>query len=357
MNKLKKTVLAVVLGSSLTVSAPSHAIPNVDFANLTEEIVGNIQSASQWVSESQLMTAMMAADSYFQQAIMSMDSFLAQFSLQKELKLEESLHNLMVKEMSEPDKQAPRTCAIQKVSNAVDCVTTDTTVSKLDKDSHENNNFTDSQVKVTEKKVEKTKELIELCRNLQYADNIEGTDKLSTSLCLRGGILLGTETQDAYEPSEQVAADTIIDLITGPLPEHKKSQTLPEGSFEKDAMMVKEMRKLAIRSLAVASLQHIAAVRGSAGESSELKAPSELSLLQDFSDERWGNPEWVVEVAGATADQKDAVMPSELQRRMAVMQAFQIHLDILKYKQQLRMEALQASSLMLDVENSSNLTK
>lgn len=351
MKIIKKTALAIALSSSMMFSTPSHAgLPTVDFANLAENIAGNIQSAAQWVSESQLMTAMMAADSYFQQTIMSMNAFLTQFSMQKELELNEELHNLLVKEMFEPDKQAPRNCAIQMVSNAVECNKIDTTVAKIDVDSVENNNFNSSSVKVQQQQIEKAKELIDSCRNMQYADNLEGTDKLSTSFCLRAGILTGAESGEAWTAEEQKAADAIIDLITDPIPGVKESQSLPEGSFEKDQAMVSEMRKLAIRSLAVSSLEHVASMRRSAGETSSMQAPSELALLQEFSNDRWGDPEWMVKVSGATEDIKDADSPTILQRKMVAMQAFLVHMEILKYKQQLRMEALQSASLMLDTE-------
>ncbi|MFS1426287.1 hypothetical protein LMH73_003630 [Vibrio splendidus] len=351
MKIIKKTALAIALSSSLMFSHTSHAgLPTIDFAGLTESVAGNIQSASQWVSESSLLTTMIAADSYFQQALISMDTFLAQFSMQKELKLNEELHNLMIKEAAEPDKQAPRNCAIQKVGNAVECFQVDTTVRKLDYDSAKHNNFTSTPIQVQEEQVKKAKSIISQCRANQYADNSKDTDELATSLCLRGGILTGAESGDAWSTEEQKAADLIVDLITGPIPESKASQALPEGSFEKDQVMVDEMRKLAIRSLAVSSIQHVASMRRSAGQTDSMQAPSELALLQAWSDERWGSPEWMVEVAGATKDQKDAIMPSEIQRRMAAMQAFQTHLEILKYKQQLRMEALQAASLMLQSE-------
>lgn len=51
-----------------------------------------------------------------------------------------------------------------------------------------------------------------------------------------------------------------------------------------------------------------------------------------------------------TNDADDTFSPTVIQRQQAKMQAFQIHLDIIKYKQQLRMENLMAVNTLMAVD-------
>ncbi|MGD1524412.1 hypothetical protein [Vibrio owensii] len=349
-NKMKKLLLSSMVSLSLLGSMPSHAFVFSDIGVLIEETVGNAQEAANWIQESELMKLSMEMDSWMQQTEMEMNAFLTQTTLQTELEHTENMHNKMVDEMSEPDDQAGQNCAIQNANSDVACYTVDLVTKAIDKDTYENANFTTTPIQVQQNAFDKRKKIIDDCRSLQYADAPEGQDDLATSLCTRSGILLGVESQDTYTADEQEAVTHIVDLITGPIPDYKKSESLPEGSPEKLALMNKEMRMLAIRSLANSSLEHIAGVRKSAGENASMQVPSELGTLQEFDDKRWGDVDWSLKVGGASKNIEDTDTRSEILRKMAVMQSFQIHLEMIKYKQMLRMEALQAADLSLQVQ-------
>lgn len=354
-NKFKKLLISSVISLSALTSAPSHAFVFADIAVFIEETIGNAQEGANWIMESELMSLGMEMQNWMGQAEMELNSFLTQTVLQKELEHTEGMHNQMVDEMSQPDDQAAQNCGIQRTAGVVQCVTVDSVAAAIDKDTYENANFTTTPIQAQQKAFDKRKELLEDCRNLQYADAPEGEDELSTSLCTRSGILLGVETQDTFTADEQEAATHLVDIITGPVPDYKESESLPDGSPAKLAALNHEMRVLAIRSLANSSLEHISAQRRSPGAlSASSIAPSEVGLLQEFDDNRWLKEDWSLKIAGASQDIDDVDYRSEIIRKMAVMQAFQIHLDIIKYKQNLRMEALQAADLALQVQPLTN---
>jgi len=343
-------MLLGVAVSTAIFTLPAKAFVFTDVATLIEETVGNAQEAINWVEESEMMKLGMEMDSWMSQTEMEMDAFLESTTMQTEMQHTENMHNLMINEMSEPDDQAGANCAIQSASSDIQCYATDAVAHSIDEDAYENANFTSTPSEHQQEAFEKTKTIVEHCRALQYADAPDGKDELSTSLCMRGGILNGVETQDTYTADEQEAVATVVDLISGPVPEYKESESLPEGSPEKLAAQTHEMRKLAIRSLANSSLEHVAGLRKTPGESSTQMIPSQMEVIQQFDDERWGDPEWMLKVAGASEDIEDIDNRTEILRKMAVMQSFEIHMDIIKYKQQLRMEALEAADLALKVQ-------
>ena len=49
------------------------------------------------------------------------------------------------------------------------------------------------------------------------------------------------------------------------------------------------------------------------------------------------------------SDDGKNVFPSEIMRKIAVMDAFLVHMSVLQFKQQLRMEALMAAQLALEI--------
>ncbi len=349
---IRKKIVKSMLACSLFASPPSMAtIPVADGLNLGEAIVTNINIAANWVSEGGLMTVAMELESYYSMAQMTLDANLGQLTLQKELKLNENLHNLWVKELLKADENSAKDCAIQELSDAVDCNQLDENAKRLDILQAKETNFTKSPTEARLSKKLAYEKIINECRNLTYAVANKDSDDLSVSLCLRGGILTGAEASDNFTPDEQVAAEKIIDIMSGVGIEHKKSQSMPKGSIARAEEINREVRYLAFKSLAVSSLEQVAGMRKAASSNSSMQVSSQLSLLQTFDDERWGDEDWKLKVAMTVRDPDDGYSVSQLQRIQTKMQAFQVHLEIIKYKQQLRMEALQAATLVLNVED------
>ncbi|MEZ8292780.1 hypothetical protein AB6D11_02880 [Vibrio splendidus] len=352
MIKSKTLPLAALIGSLSIIpfnSSFATGIPTADAPNLIEKVIGNIQEATSWVEESGLMTMAMEMESYYSQAMMGMDSFLAQTGLQKGLKFDEDLHNLMVKEQAEPDDQIVENCAISEASKDTECIAGDNAVKRADQMMQTTANFGATPVQAIQKKMALHKNLLDTCRSLQYAENDPDLDELSTSLCLRPGLILGTESNATLTPQEAAATRAMVDLIAGPAPSSKASQSMSEGSPRYLQMVNKEMRRQAVYMMAYSSLEHVASQRRSPAHGSSAAMPSPLSLLEKFDDKRLGDPAWLAKIGFATSDIEKADMPSEVMRKMAAMQAIALHLDVLMYKQNLRMEALSSTKLAIDV--------
>lgn len=350
--KIKATLLSMAIstGLALTPTTANATLPTVDPANLAENIVGNIQDAANWVSESGLMTMAMELESMYSQAMMQLDGMLGMVEIQKTLKLEEEIHNLWVKEINEPDPMAAKDCAVQAVGEAVDCHQIDQNVAKLDKDQAEASNFTDTQEEARERTELANKEIIDKCMSLTFGEIEEGKSPLSKSYCLSGGLLSGAGVGNAYNKDQKDASQEIIKILGGTATEFKESNSLPDDSPMQAEARLKEMRHLAIRSLALSSLQHVAGVRSSASENSRMQTSTQLSVLEDFDNQRWGSEEWIKMVGANTGDADTVLTPTVLQRQQAKMQAFMIHLEIIKYKQQLRMENLQAVNTLMNAD-------
>lgn len=293
--KIKATMLSLAISTGLAMSpSPANAtLPTVDPANLAENIVGNIQDAANWVSESGLMTMAMEMESMYSQAMMQLDGMLGMVEIQKSLKLEEEIHNLWVKEINEPDPMAAKDCAVQAVGEAVECHTVDTVVANLDKDQAETANFTDDPEEAKERTENKIKDIIDKCENLLHGTPDAEKSNLSKSYCLNGGLLGGAGVGAAYNKDQKDATQEIINIIAKPGTEYKTSNSLPEDSADQAAVRIEEMRLLAIRNMAISSLQTVAGVRSSASENASMQTSTQLSILEDFDNERWGDPEWI----------------------------------------------------------------
>lgn len=350
--QLKKITLSLifVLGVS-SYSVKSYAgLPVTDPSNLVEKIASNIQQAANWASESALMTFAMEMKAYYDQAKMVLDSNLAQLSLQKTLRLEEELHNLWVTAQYEADPNAVAECAIAEVAEAVKCEQMDKVSKRVDRHQSRSANFSSSSVQATSEKVEVLEEVIDECRALKFAEPEEGKDDLSVSYCLRGGLVSGADSGNTFSEDEEKAVDKIIEILGGVGEEYKKSNDMAEGSLEQAEQINDEIKDIAIKSLAITSLEHIAAQRKPGARGVTMSVSSPLALLEEFDNEKWGSEEWKASVSAASPYVANILNPNQIQKQQVKMDAFMVHLEIIKYKQQLRMESLMAASLLLQQE-------
>lgn len=341
--KKKLIAVSLVLSMSLGHNDNSEAIvPMADVANLAENIAGNIQDMQTWAKEKALM--MMEMDMEAMMEEMSVDNTNNAMSnmIIRTGAATEEVQNLEVAEMTEPDKDACNTIAVQASLNDALCIAADKVRDKTEETLEKNADFTAIPSEQIQKQKEIASEFVEKCLELQDK-TVDEENPMATSMCLRASILTGGSTIDTYDAQQSEAVSQYIQLITGPIPSTKKTGTLEKDSNSRNMTLIGEMRKEAFRSMVSTSLHEIASLRTSPGG----VEMSPLHNMTRFNKDRFGKIDWMATIQNVNPDKKNDVLPSEIMRKMAVMDSFMVHLSLMQYKQQLRIEALQAASLSL----------
>ncbi len=105
----------------------------------------------------------------------------------------------------------------------------------------------------------------------------------------------------------------------------------------------RDMRAVLIQKLAATSLMEVMRAH--------LVPPGEerslVANLRLYSANRWGSPAWLAEVSNSNGGEPTS--PWQVLRKQASLDALSAHLDVLAHEQRLRMEALTAALLALEV--------
>jgi hypothetical protein len=325
------------------------ALVSIDPAVLGEAIASNVQNMMNWAKEEGLKKLQMKMQSQLTGSEIDAENAAATNIITRNGKAMEDVQNLDVKEQAEPDKDAAATLAVQKNTQETRCDTVNTISKKTNKHTKKHADFTSNGPEQTVKRRTAIDDFITTCEGLQ-----EPGEDMSNSPCLKGSLLTGGSTIDTYDEKQQVAVDQYIELVAGVTPTVKSSSEYKNASKSiKNSVLIKEMRPEAFRSLVHTSLQEVAAMRGSPKNQNAAGRPSPLHNLTKFSDDRFGNKEWLKMVQAVhknkASDDGKNVFPSEIMRKIAVMDAFLVHMSVLQFKQQLRMEALMAAQLALEI--------
>jgi hypothetical protein len=346
MNKLtiKKTKLWLVAGYlSLAISAPANAlIPVTDIANLAENIAGNIQDMYNWVEQKRLL--LMQMDQVGISSEMDIDNTNNAIAnvIVRTGKATQEVQNIEILEKSAPDKDAPGTIAVQAMNKEASCFSADRVVSQLDSFHTKNGNYSSNPSEQQKQAKEIAKKIVTECEVLQDGV-VDPKNPLATSLCTRADILLGGRGA-TYTADESKAAEKMAELIVGPTPLIKTSSGFEGADEAKRQILQSEMRKEGFRATAYTSMAEIRAINESPDRVNH-STPSVLETLEQFDNERFGSADWLATIQNVNPEKKNSVYPSEVIRKMAVMDAFLVHMSLLQYKQSLRAEALQAADL------------
>lgn len=347
------TSLALVLAFSFSTYSPkSEAILLVeDIANFIENVAGNIQQIRAWTEEQRML--IMGMDQEAMHEKMNVDNRNNAISnlIVRNARNAMDVQHKEVKEMSEPDTDACVTTAVQTIMDRVNERFKCDVHNKNQKEQkkHNNFNFTPREHELAAR--EDRNELLETCKSLLTGQPDNDEARLQMTMCTRAGVLTGTDSGTVLNNTEKDATDKFIELISGPTATFKRSNRLPEGSKEREAMLVEEMRQEAFRSLVIASLNEVQRWRVSPGtESNGAVIPSELEMLEKFNRDRFGSEEWIKSVQNSSLATKNTINTTQILRKMAVMDAFMVHMEVLKYKQGLRMETLQAALLAWNID-------
>jgi hypothetical protein len=350
--KLKTMIAIAITSAGISYSSNSSAIISfTDYAALVENSAGNIQDMYNWAQEKALTMMEMELTSTLEGlSIDNMNNAIANVISRTGAATQE-VQNLEVLEKSAPDKDACATITLQILGKDAECATAEKSSQAIKKAQAKHANYSSGGSAYKDETKKLVEKVVQDCEVLQDP-SLEMNDEnlLASSMCADSGLLTGvTLDGDTLNPDQEKAAALYIDLVTGVEPTFKKSSLLQDDSASYNKMLVSEMRRESFRSIVITSLNEIKAMRTSPGIDSEAD-PSPMQLLQEFDDDRFGDADWMAELQNVKASSKNSIYPSEINRKIAVMDAFSVHLDLLQYKQSLRMEALINGLLALEVD-------
>lgn len=341
--KTKRGALFAVAAIALASPVAHAGFPVIDFAALLEMLVGNQAQVEAWFEESELAKqSMEQAGINTELEVDNMNNAIANMIVRQGLAAEE-IQNLEVLQDSMPAQDA-----CQAVSTAVNLEDAlcglELEVEDDAKEDLRRRNTLDSET--TAALYQHIEEAIEAVA--AECEAVSGEDSLSQG-CLQTE-LLTSGVSPVMTPEQARATKAQISVLVNPIPEASLDpRGDPEASKEQ---RLTAMRKLAMESLATNSLMKVRAERLSIDG-----GPSRLQILKDFADERFGSSQgadFLAVITSTHGDKTSSVAKqsnsAQVLRSMAVMDAFMVYMEVLKYEQQLRMEALNAAMLSVAVE-------
>lgn len=349
----KKKLISTAMLSCCMFYTPfaSALLPTTDVGNLMEALAGNIQQSASWAQEKSMLMYKMDLSSMLEELSVDNTNNAISNLIIRTGAAKEEVQNLDVMEKSIPDRDAADTLTTQVLEKNADCASSIKTNEKVNKSLEKNCKFDvpeKAQIKDRKKIVSK---FIADCESL-VDDSITNKDenKIDKSMCLKASILTGGTTYDTYTKDEEKAVNQYIKLIAGVAPALKNSHKYKDSKNAHNDVLIKEMRREAVRSLVVSSLTEIANNRAMSSENSNNPLMSKLNALTDFVHKRYQNEHWLKTLENVDHGEKNSVMPSQTIRKLAVMDSFLAHMSVLQYKQQLRMEALQSAQLAITAD-------
>lgn len=341
----RKTAAASLVAAASVISVPSQAlIPVTDVANLIESIMANMQEMQNWMQESELMRgAMEQAGLLTEMEVDTVNNGFANL-IARTGKLHEEIQNLELLREAMPAHNACEVVTASANLEDILCDLEDERNKANKKFQKRANTLGKEPGEASEHIEQEVRRLVDECREL-------GDDELGGDQpCLNAQLMLGGALS-ALTDEESKAAENLIQLVVEPVPKMPPDSRLGDDA-ESESTRALHMREIALKSLAHASMHHVLTERKSVDGQ-----PSRMQLLKNFAEEHFGShagAEHLAILTNTHGDKRESAAkqsdPSQVLRSIATMDAFLVYMEVLKYEQQLRMEALQASLLSLAVE-------
>lgn len=355
-SKLKKLTASVMLSSVLlTTAAPSQAyigVPTIDIGAIAETIAGNIQSAYQWAEEK-----MIALSQIDMQGLMSkfeidaLNNAIANMIVRVN-KATEDVHNKKIIEMTTSDRDVCKNIAINLAMDDVYC-------------SIDEQRSADAKSRATAKAatVAASTSGVEFDKHLsQQIDKMDADCKKLPAGGSSGSIVdtqcsrIENLTQGAIDGDSpanrektRAASELIIANMTNQQKPRKQTNPTLAESTGKRASTQADLRFDAYKNIALDSMTETNYMKQVPKGNPSAKTPMEA--LRQFDKEHWGDEKWILEVSNAAPDRvTKPVTTTELLRKIALIDAFNTHLNLLQYEHQLRMERVAASQLDLNLD-------
>ena len=333
---MKKTKLIIGLSYFLLLCNAKAMYPVFDNAVLLETITQVKQEMKNWSQKKILEEAKRRLMAKLSGMEIDAQNNAATNTIVREGRRAEELQKIKVTEMLMPDKDACNTIGTQLIEKASKNSVKKRINAFIDRDRKRTTGF---DLSLGEWKSQQSAFVSEAA-NLCFAEDENGEQKGVS--CLEKGNFI---TKDNLDAEGAKIADIKNKLLLGVVSPYKKSNSLSKNTSEKKQFQLLELRKELFKDLARVSLSEV---------SGQFKATNSLfspyAILKKFDDERYGNAKWLKSIQNVDPENKNEVYISEVTRKIAVMDAFLVHLELIKYKQSLRKEQIQAAMLALMVD-------
>ena len=168
--------------------------------------------------------------------------------------------------------------------------------------------------------------------------------------CLAAGLLMGAD--ESLGASQMAATERMTELVLGPNQPLSPVWRDPDVMTDAEvAYVVGDYRRMALLSLAHASMSAVAGYFAAPVENGRTVGLSRMGALTEFVDARLApESKWIKAVSNAHADAgRDPVMPAEVARQSLVVDAFRAKVALYALEGDLRREMLQAALLAVEV--------
>lgn len=339
---MRRALISAVTGLVFASQAQAQIVVQDPF-NLAETISASYESLRSWAEESALMQqALNQAGINTSLEVDSINNAMANLIVRQGA-VSEEIQNLQVSQEAMPAQDACGAVSLSINLEDIICGAEDTAIEAADKQISRLNTIDMTQEGEIDAHIQSSvKALLAECRDLSSTDGM-GTACLETQDLLGGSLPTLTDYQ-ARSTEAQIA------LLVDPVPDRMVNSRQNQALTEEQRL--EAMRMLGLKSLASNSLLKVRSERLSVDG-----APSRLQLLKNFAEEHFGSAAGADFIAvmtnthaNKTTDLASQSTPSQVMRSMAVMDAFLVYMEVLKYEQQLRMEVLQAGLLAVTVE-------
>jgi hypothetical protein len=372
--KFTKSLLALSLLTSSSVMASGQ--PTFDLSNYIENITGNI---------SEIESRITSAKEFFASRKLSFDLFSTKESaeaakqaqeIKESQKLARRVRNTQVAAEMLPLPDACKTVARSKLRETVgqDCAIQDSLADSLERQAaldlasfpelSEDGSLALPNMAI--KRKEDLERTVNKCRVELLSGPISvGESPESKSTCLKIDLLLNNDITTITTGKEVEGAKELINILVGSTyskvdPDIITASTTMNG---KTALM-KEYRKVGMRNISRSVLNNILEQRHPAfwlDDEKTQPSASNITQLEQFNAERFAhkNGEWMLKVSGLHPEKLNSdpdvarnsiYTPDQVLRDMAIMDSFMVHMEILQYKSQLRIESMQAALLSLEID-------
>lgn len=353
-NNFKKSFLALAITMGIGFCSQAQAgVPAFDGANLMEKITANITEMKNWADEKAKMALEMDMEALMSKLSIANTNNAFSNMIARSGAALQSIQNLDIYEQSKVDGDVCGNVAFSLFDSEVACYVDDRANAEAHDIMTDDTRYDLDGTQFDKHRDIVTSEILEKCNGLLTVDDtdIEPEERPMYSQCIQAGSLLGIGTDSTFSEVEEEAINMQIRLLTGPVPEFKKSTMLNEGSVGWINSRLEEMREDAFKSIPISSFTEIAKWRKKASEGAPV---SRMGMLEQFVDQR-KDPDWILKVAGAKWEGEDesqdtTVYRTELLKKMLVLEVKQTELQLEQFKHQLRLEGINSAMLSIMVD-------
>lgn len=369
---------ALAIAGVVAIGAPHKSVeaflPKIDPTLAAEMIASNMMMMSQWLEDSIRSEIAMAGETAMASAHVDAANQRELNRMVRDGKRDEDRSRIELLLEMVPDMNA---CNDMNVSTSLTdsaCEIEREVAEEVNRYTERHTSFNHTPTEYQEQATQIAQETLDLCRSLSE-------DGESIAQCARADKLIsGGEARVFYTDQDREATRLQIDIIAGVIPEMHTDPRMG-NSPGANASRIEDLRRVAFRSLVSQSLHEIRAERiAPDSPSGEGKIESPMEVISNFVYERFGSADaqdflkaisntgeangvnWGVDMASGSMTESErrawdslqatshTTTIGQVQRKQAVMDAFQNYLLYRMWQGNLRREALQAAMLALEIE-------